>query len=883
MNFARPLAILLFFSITLFTSYLGNSQVCTVSINAFSDTTRVCGISATLDAGAGYTSYLWNTGATTRTITVSSGGPYNVTVGDATGCTASDSTFLNLLNVRITPGDTSVCKNSTLSLEAIAQDLVDTLCFRPSVKTSGNLISFASTVVRDRYNNIFHSGAYSGNITIGTTALASIGGRDFFVCKYDNCGNLLWAIRGGSIGNEDITGNMAADAAGNLYVVGRYNQTCTIYGTGGTSFVAPYTTTGNAGHQDGFLVKLSPTGAVLWGVTIRGGSNDGFERVTVDPSGNPIVTGQFNGCCPATLASVIYGTTNTFNLTSSGNNYSTAIVVKLNSSGTVLWGLRLYSRDGGGGPVKVDANGNIYVIGSFRTWSSGASAQVTDGLNANSTLFNPGIGLGYLLKIAPNGALQWGVTYGNVGDGVGSLTNPTGLDFDGSGSVWISGFYRGAASTFYSATGSNLSGPASTNNRGFVVKYSPSGQALSVGTLQQTPGSNTIFNALACNGNEVKVVGYYAGSTLGSNDVLVAGFNSSAVLQSTQTAGGVGDDRAYDICNNNTGYLISGTAATGASIGGASVSADASFLWNTSPNRVPVYSYLWSTGATTNSITVSPAQTTTYSVTVSNGISSCVGNRTVTIVPVDTTVTLLDPSQLCSTGGVVRLRAGAATSYQWLFNGAAIPGATAQQYNATQPGVYRVALVNALGCRDTSRSVTLTVNPVPPPPNIRYLSVNAVVNQNLSLQARTFSGATYQWLSATGLNNAAIQLPIFNYNQQQQYLIKINTTDGCTITDTLLVRMFPQREIYVPTTFSPNGDGANDRLIPRLVGISDLIYFRVFDRWGQLMYQTNNENEGWDGIYKGTKQPMETYAWTAEGKDVDGNIIKRSGTTILLR
>jgi gliding motility-associated-like protein len=133
------------------------------------------------------------------------------------------------------------------------------------------------------------------------------------------------------------------------------------------------------------------------------------------------------------------------------------------------------------------------------------------------------------------------------------------------------------------------------------------------------------------------------------------------------------------------------------------------------------------------------------------------------------------------------------------------------------------------------------------------------------------------------LNNAAIQLPIFNYNQQQQYLIKINTTDGCTITDTLLVRMFPQREIYVPTTFSPNGDGANDRLIPRLVGISDLIYFRVFDRWGQLMYQDNNENEGWDGIYKGTKQPMETYAWTAEGKDVDGNIIKRSGTTILLR
>jgi len=673
----------------------------TFSFNPLSDTTRVCGTTATLNAGSGYSTYSWNTGATTQSINPTVSGFYKVTVTSSAGCTASDSTYLNLLNVRITPGDTSVC-NSTLTLQATAQDLVDTLCFRPPVKTSGNLISFASTVVRDRYNNVYHSGAYSGNITIGSTALTSIGGRDFFVSKYDNCGNLQWAISGGSTGNEDITGNMAADAAGNLYVVGRYNQTCTIYGTGGTTFVAPYTTTSNANHQDGFLVKLSPTGAVMWGVTIRGGSNDGFERVTVDPSGNPIVTGQFNGCCPGTFASVIYGTTNTFNLSSSGNNYSTAIVVKLNTIGTVLWALRLYSRDGAGGPVKTDAIGNIYAIGSFRTWSSGTSAQVTDGLNANSTLLNPGKGLGYLLKIAPSGALQWGVTYGNVGDGVGSLTNSTGLDFDGNGSVWISGFYSGAAPTFYSVTGANLSGPASTNNRGFVVKYSPSGQALSVGTFQQTPGSNTIFNALACNGNEVKVVGYYAGATLGSNDVLIAGFNSSAVLQSIQTAGGAGDDRAYDICNNNTGYLISGTAATGASIGGTSVAANASFLWNTSPNRVPIFSYLWSTGATTNQITVSPTQTTTYYVTVSDGITSCTDSVRV-IVSIGTFNPFSDTTRVCGTSTVLNAGSGYST-YSWSN------GSTSQSNTVTTSGAYRVTVSNAAGCTATDSTYLSLVN-----------------------------------------------------------------------------------------------------------------------------------------------------------------------------
>jgi gliding motility-associated-like protein len=291
----------------------------------------------------------------------------------------------------------------------------------------------------------------------------------------------------------------------------------------------------------------------------------------------------------------------------------------------------------------------------------------------------------------------------------------------------------------------------------------------------------------------------------------------------------------------------------------------------------------WSTGATTSSITVSPTQTTTYYLTVPNGVNSCIDSVKVSIAPVDTSLALLDPSQLCATGGTARLRAGIASSYQWLFNGAVIAGATTQTYTATQPGLYRAVLTNSLGCRDTTRSVTLTLNPTPPPPNMRYPSMNAVVNKNLSLQARSYAGASYQWLPSAGLNNAQLQSPIFNFNLQQQYLIKINRTDGCVITDTLLVRIFSQRDIYVPTTFTPNGDGTNDRLIPRLVGISDLLFFRVFDRWGQLVYQTSNENEGWDGTYKGTAQPMETYAWIAEAKDTDGNIIKRSGTTILLR
>jgi len=94
-----------------------------------------------------------------------------------------------------------------------------------------------------------------------------------------------------------------------------------------------------------------------------------------------------------------------------------------------------------------------------------------------------------------------------------------------------------------------------------------------------------------------------------------------------------------------------------------------------------------------------------------------------------------------------------------------------------------------------------------------------------------------------------------------------------------------QAGIHVPKAFSPNGDGQNDRLFPILVGISNLQYFRVYNRWGVLVYEarTYGTSIGWDGTYKGTPQPMETYIWVAEAVDVLGKTLKAGGNSILIR
>ena len=94
---------------------------------------------------------------------------------------------------------------------------------------------------------------------------------------------------------------------------------------------------------------------------------------------------------------------------------------------------------------------------------------------------------------------------------------------------------------------------------------------------------------------------------------------------------------------------------------------------------------------------------------------------------------------------------------------------------------------------------------------------------------------------------------------------------------------FAAINIYVPKVFTPNGDGVNDLLKPILVGISTFHYFSIFNRWGNLVFTTEDPNTGWDGRFKGVQQPVETYLWIAEGIDRNGKKIVQKGMVSLVR
>ena len=160
-------------------------------------------------------------------------------------------------------------------------------------------------------------------------------------------------------------------------------------------------------------------------------------------------------------------------------------------------------------------------------------------------------------------------------------------------------------------------------------------------------------------------------------------------------------------------------------------------------------------------------------------------------------------------------------------------------------------------------------------------------NTPTALLARTFTGSNYthKWVPSYGLDNGYIINPTFNFNTNQTYYINSISEYGCVTTDTLKVHVFENGliDIFVPKSFSPNRDGINEQLFVYLAGIRDFKYFKIFNKYGQIMFETKNADTPWDGRVNGTDQPLGAYVWIAEGVDINGKQIIEKGTIMLLR
>ncbi|MBK7434607.1 MAG: gliding motility-associated C-terminal domain-containing protein [Chitinophagaceae bacterium] len=144
-------------------------------------------------------------------------------------------------------------------------------------------------------------------------------------------------------------------------------------------------------------------------------------------------------------------------------------------------------------------------------------------------------------------------------------------------------------------------------------------------------------------------------------------------------------------------------------------------------------------------------------------------------------------------------------------------------------------------------------------------------------------GVSYRWSPAGPLDNPFIQFPKAVLNNDTYFTVLVTDEIGCTAEDGVFVKVYVGPQYHVPNAFTPNGDGLNDVFRPIPSGIRSTAYFRVFNRNGQLVFQTSEWLKGWDGKFKGKDADQGTYIWIIRGQDVNGSEVEVKGTVILLR
>jgi gliding motility-associated-like protein len=195
---------------------------------------------------------------------------------------------------------------------------------------------------------------------------------------------------------------------------------------------------------------------------------------------------------------------------------------------------------------------------------------------------------------------------------------------------------------------------------------------------------------------------------------------------------------------------------------------------------------------------------------------------------------------------------------------------------------YVLGATNNLGCitRDT---VVVTVNPEV----IAFAGRDTAIVVGQTLQFNATGGEGYVWSPGTGLSSTTVPDPKGNYDgsiDSIRYNLLVTDSVGCSDEATVLVKVFRTNpRVFVPTAFTPNGDGRNEVVAPIAVGLSKLDYFRIYNRWGQLVFQTTVNGKGWDGRIAGKEQGTSTYVWIVKGTDFTGKVVFEKGTVTLIR
>jgi len=306
-----------------------------------------------------------------------------------------------------------------------------------------------------------------------------------------------------------------------------------------------------------------------------------------------------------------------------------------------------------------------------------------------------------------------------------------------------------------------------------------------------------------------------------------------------------------------------------------------SYQWKLNGSNVGVNSATFSDNTLHNGDQVSCVLTSNANCT---SVPTAVSDTITMIVPVSIIPAVsitASANNICGdipiTFTAVPVNAGPSPSYQWKVNGINV-GSNDSLYtsNSLADGdiVTCIVSVSNTGCYTaptaTSNPVVMDIKPMPA---IALTASKAVIPNGDSSQLTaliTGGYSSFTWVPITGLNDPSITNPIASPQVSITYQINVTDTDGCVKTDSIFIGVYDP--IFIPTAFTPNGDGLNEvfRIPPTIT--FNLTRLAVFDRWGKMIFETSDITQGWDGTFQGTPCDVGTYVYIITGSNAKGKV-----------
>jgi gliding motility-associated-like protein len=828
-------------------------------------------IDITISGGALPYTFAWiGSTATTEDLTGLAPGIYIVNVTDANGCTIADTIdLLPVQSITVFAGnDTTFCQNTSVTLNAVSATAVSYQWFEvsgPLLGTSSSLTLTPPIGISSYYVIVDNGSGCQDNDTITINSPSAISINAVITNAACNmCDGLaILAPTGGTPPYTYLWSNGDAGTTATNLCAGLYNVNLTDSAGCSTTFAVPVSNTsgptslaftstniGCNGGTTGAVTSVTPTGGIapysyFWitgqqTTQTLSGLDAGvyFVQVT-DSSGCSIVDS-------VTITEVLPIQTNPV-ITAPGCGVSNGAIT-LNPTG-------------GTGPYS-------YV------WSGG--------LPASASQTNLGAGI-YTVTITDNGTgCSLPVVIPLSSQNAPALTMS-------STNLSCNGICNGTATVVATGTAAPYSfvwnDPASQNTATatglcegtYAVTATGTNGCIAAGMITLTEPPAIDFSVAStseplCNGDANGMI-----TVIPSGGTLPYTYNWSPVGGTGDTLVNVGANSYTVVITDANGCLDSQTVFITEppvlSISNVTTNPSCNTISDGAVNVTVTggtqpYSFVWSGGSTAVTEDLTGLSSGSFTVNVTDGNGCTVVDSTV-LIPVQTINVFAGNDTTFCESGQLTLTALSATAitYEWfaLPSNTLIDSVSSITFTPSS-GItsYYVQVNNGTGCSNAD-TITISSNPVPFANAGSDVTIITGSNTVIGGSPTGTSGASVLWSPLPGLDNATSSNPVAAPSTTTTYTVVVTTPEGCSASDSVIITVLPT--IVIPDGISPNADGDNDEWIIDGIELFPNCNVEVYNRWGELLFQSPGYKEKWKGTFKGKDLPVGTYYYIIDLKD----------------